>query len=250
MIKDYVRAKTPQEAASKIRKGYLPLGGGTYISQNQDNIVGVVDLQDLDLKQIKYDEDRLIFGSTTTLNEIALSDLVNNSLKVVICQEVKPNMRNTITIAGQICMGHGFSNIQAWLMCADVRFSVYSSKQTYVVQPMNSCQEQSKGSFIEKVSILANANIRWDTISRAPDDIPMVGVFFLDREDGSCRITLSGFNQHIQMIEIHEKSRIEEKLSDYLINAHSQFTNKFISFNYFYKNSLVLLDRIISKEVS
>lgn len=250
MIQEYFRARTKQEALSKISKGYLPIGGGTYISQHQDDIFGVVDLQDLGLGQIKQENDHMIFGATTTLQDIYNCPSVDKSLKDVIAQEVKPNMRNAVTIAGQICMGDGFSNLQAWLICADVRINLYPSHEALLVQPMIHCQDQSKGSFIESVSIMENVNIRWDVVSRTADDIPLVGVFYSDRNDGSARITLSGFNQHIQCLDIHDKSRISEKLSDYLINAHSQYNNKFVSFKYFLKNSQVLLERIISKEVS
>ncbi len=245
MIQEYYRATTKNDALQKIKAGFRPVGGGTFISQHQQGITSVVDLQGLELNSIHAEGDRLIIGASATFQALIGSDLVTNSLKLAIRREMKINLRNSVTVAGHLCLNDGFSIVQGWLYAAGVKINVFPTNQYISLQTFNTPESLSKDGFIQAISIEDKVNVNWDVISRTPDDVALVGVFINQRKDDSLRIVLTGFNQHIHVLDLFEKEGAASRVKDYLLNAHSHYSNKFISYNYYFKNSLTLLERLL-----
>ncbi len=245
MIQEYYRARTKVDALQKIKAGFRPVGGGTFISQHQEGISAVVDLQELGLNSIHAEEDRLIIGASTAFQALIESELITNSLKLAIHREMKFNLRNSVTIAGHLCLNDGFSVVQGWFYAAGVKINVYPANQYISLQTFSDPESLAKDGFIQAISIEDQANVYWDVISRTPDDVALVGVYINQRKDDSLRIVLTGFNQHIHVIDLFKIEGASTRVKDYLLSAHSQYSNKFISFNYYFKNSLTLLERLL-----
>lgn len=245
MIQEYYRAAAKSDALNKVKAGYIPIGGGTYLSQHQEGISTVVDLQDLGLNEIKADAGTIVIGASTTFRELFENDLIPVSLKMAIQQELKINLRNLVTVAGHLCITDGFSIIQGWLYAAGVKIHIYPEGESIPLQAISNPKELAKEGFIESFSIEKNTDVHWNTISRTPDDISLVGVILGQQQDQNIRVVLAGFNEHVNVLSPINKGRIMEQVKDFLLNAHSQYSNKFISYNYYFKNSITLLERIL-----
>ncbi|PKN85637.1 MAG: hypothetical protein CVU46_10420 [Chloroflexi bacterium HGW-Chloroflexi-8] len=250
MIQDYIRVKTKDEVVGLLEKGYTILGGGTYLSRNQEDVLGLIDIQELGLNKIIPIEDDLVIDSYCTFTEILDNPNVWDSLKDVILQESKINSRNMTTIAGHLLVADGFSNILGWLVCADATIHYYPDKNPYPnkIPEINSLfkSKETFNSFIDSINIPINTCIVWEVISRTPDDFPLVGVFYNKKTDCSI-IALTGFCNKVLLFKFNDDLKIYEDFETQLLIAHSQYSNRFISFDYYLKTSTLVLKRLLEK---
>ena len=167
-----------------------------------------------------------------------------------IRQESNVNTRNMTTIAGHILVADGFSNILGWLVCANTTVHFYPENDIYSPKiidiHLHSETKKGFGVFIDHINIPIDTSIVWETISRTPDDFPLVGVFYNKKTDHST-IALTGFCSNILFFEFKDNLTINEEFKTQLINAYSQFSNQFISFNYYLETSSLILKRLLEK---
>jgi len=250
MIQDYIRAKSKDEVVELLEKGYSILGGGTYLSRNQDTAIGLIDIQDLGLNQIKPNKEALEIGAFCSFGEICNNPYIWETFKSAIQQELKINQRNKTTIAGHTLVANGFSNILGWLVCADASVHYYPENGIYpnkiIEKHLHNESEKDFRPFIDSIMIPLETSIVWEMISRTPDDFPLVGVFYNQNSDHTC-ITLTGFCEVIVKFEINNTPTILEFFQKQLINAHSQFTNKYVSFDYYFNASSHILRRLLER---
>lgn len=246
MIQDYVRAKTKDDVVAFVKKGYTILGGGTYLSQHQDQIISLIDIQNIGNNKILL-EDQIIIESGATFSEIVKSPYVPASFKEVVHQELRPNHLNTATIVGYICVDNRFSNILAWLNCAQSEILFYPNEFEESQDFESFVLQRPKGKFIEKISIPNETSIRWRMISRTPDDFPLISLFMNTTEHYQ-RITILGFSDKLITITSELNTNTLHETLNYLKNSRSQYSNQYISYEYFFEMTKELLSDMISKE--
>ncbi len=74
MILEYHRPKSLEEAIdllNRVSPVSVPLGGGTFLSQNVKEAVAVVDLQAVGLDRIEIQGNSLLVGATVTLQQLS-----------------------------------------------------------------------------------------------------------------------------------------------------------------------------------
>ena len=249
MINDYYRAKSKDDAWNHIQNGAKILGGGNQISRNQENVDEVVDLQELELNEIKVHDGSLIIGANVKLQHISENLKIWDSLKKVIVQEFNLNTRNSASIAGAAISGSGRSNLTGWLICSDAKFHLYPSSLIYKTEALRNINYQNEG-FIDHISIALDNQILWRMVSRTPDDFPLVSVFIKrNNEKKIVNTVLVGFGEKPLILkEELESKNASETLIKLINNARSQYTNKFCSIDYYKNSAALLLNRILVEE--
>ena len=86
MITDFARAKSIDDALTLFKAGYTFIAGGTQVNnaafaRRLPPIEKVVSIEDLGLAGIELEGEAMIIGATTTLQDIADSELVPEALK-------------------------------------------------------------------------------------------------------------------------------------------------------------------------
>jgi CO/xanthine dehydrogenase FAD-binding subunit len=244
MIQDYVRAKSKDEVVELVRKGYTILSGGTYLSQHQDNVFGLVDIQNIGLNEISTDNQELLVGAGAKFADIVANNLIPKSFKEVISQEQKQNALNAATIGGYISVYNCSSNIQAWLTCAQAQVQFFPHEGIFKQDVEGFYSTNVKDRLIESINIMLNLNITWKMVSRTPDDFPLLSIFVNHLREKKL-ITLLGFSNKFLTFQLENDEKVIEKLESVLKISHSQFTNQFISFNYFKKTTRMILTELL-----
>jgi CO/xanthine dehydrogenase FAD-binding subunit len=99
----------PAALALLAQDGSAPMGGGTDLAGQIDRNIRIpkvlVDLQALELGQLRAEGDGLVIGATVTLSELAASALIAPYQAVVeaAASASSPILRNVGTIAGNLC---------------------------------------------------------------------------------------------------------------------------------------------------
>jgi len=243
MIQDYVRAKSKEEVVELVRKGYTILGGGTFLSQHQENVFGLVDIQNIGLNVISIENQELMVGAGAKFTDIVANNLIPESFKEAINQELKPNARNAATIGGYISVYNRYSNIQAWLTCAQAKVQLFPQHGSYKQDVESYYSTDVKDRLIEGINILPDPKITWKMVSRTPDDFPLLSIFANHLPDKKI-ITILGFSNKFLTFQINNDEILIDKLENLFKISHSQYNNQYISINYFKKAATEVLDEL------
>ena len=166
MIQEYVRAKSKEEVVELVHEGYVILSGGTYLSQHQGNVYGLVDIQNIGLNGISIENQELMVGAGAKFADIVANNLIPKSFKEAITQELKPNARNAATIGGYISVYNRYSNIQAWLTCAQAQVQFFPPEGIYKQEVERFYSANDNDRLIESINILPDLKIAWKMVSR------------------------------------------------------------------------------------
>jgi xanthine dehydrogenase YagS FAD-binding subunit len=106
----YARPGSLEDALELLAEpGAVPMGGGTDLAGQLDREIRsaelLVDLQAAGLGEIRPDGDGILLGATTTLADVAASDVLAPYAAVVAAasQAASPLLRNVGTVGGNIC---------------------------------------------------------------------------------------------------------------------------------------------------
>jgi xanthine dehydrogenase YagS FAD-binding subunit len=109
-VSAYARPASVDDALSLLAEdGAVAMGGGTDLAGQVDRSIRtptlLVDLQAAGLDEIRADGDGIVVGATTTLAEIARSDLVSPYMAVAAAASfaASPLIRNVGTVGGNLC---------------------------------------------------------------------------------------------------------------------------------------------------
>jgi len=116
MIKEFKRASTVEEAVRLSEDGYVILAGGTQVNNTLyrkwgKDIEKVVSIDDLKLEGIRNEQNKLIIGSMTTLQDLADSEIIPEALVMAAQFIPTRSIRNIATIGGNIGAGRRDSYI-------------------------------------------------------------------------------------------------------------------------------------------
>jgi len=245
MITEYKRPKSLVEAEKYINNGWKILAGGGYISKHQDENMKVIDLQDLKLNYCQIEKNKLLIGATTTLQELIDCEEIPLGLKTLIKREKSFNIRNAASIIGTILTSDGRSNILAWLITNKTQIKI--NQQTMLLSDyLNNPQ---KG-LITEIVIFPENGVRFETVSRTPDDFSMIGVFLgYDPEGNLSKAVFNGITNETPVeISINSKEDDAQIVFEKFINSHSQLTTMWT--NSIYQKEIIknLLVRLMAND--
>jgi CO/xanthine dehydrogenase FAD-binding subunit len=210
VITAYHRPQTIQEAMALLGRPTphtVPLGGGTLLSHGSPDAMEVVDLQALDLAQIKELGKDLEIGATATLQALLEHSSCPAAMRTCLKLEAPLNLRNSATVAGTIVTCDGRSTLTAALLALDAKITILeisrkSGKTSTKSSKKSTAQEtQNIGDFlalrpaglITKITIPIQARLAFEYVSRTPADTPIVCVALAQWPSGRTRVAVAGF---------------------------------------------------------
>ena len=249
MILEYIRPKTLDEALKLLARSNpftVPLGGGTVLSRHSDRDCAVVDLQNLGLDQIESQGNQIRLGSMVTLEHVANSSLVVRDLRRIAQQETSANLRRVGTLGGTITVGTGESRILTCFLALDAELTIEPGNRTICLGDWLPLRAQSPHSLIVSISIPANVRLGYESVSRTPSDLPLVGVAIARWPSGRTRVVIgAGKRTPALVLDGPEPGGIETAI----INADRNFASQFFSIEYLQDVVKKLANRIMHEEI-
>ncbi len=195
MIIEYQRPGSMDEAIKLLgRKNptTLPLGGGTVISTKQKlEDFAVVDIQNLGLNKIDFDENLIIIGSACSLQSLIDDKQIDPTLKKAINREVSYNMRNMATIGGTIIAADGCSPLLTALSAIDAK-TIWQPESTEILLgewlPLR--ENMKPGLLLEKIQFNNQVKLEIKSLGRSPRDYPMATIAIAQWKNGRVRIVI------------------------------------------------------------
>jgi CO/xanthine dehydrogenase FAD-binding subunit len=196
MIREYHRPKTLEEALKLLQHPEaVPLGGGSWLSQQKEREVIAVDLQALGLNTIERRGPFIEIGAQVTLQQWLESEDCPEDMRRAISLEAPLNLRHTATVAGTIVTCDGSSPFVTALLALDARLVRYEDGKQ---------QETFLGDFlpfrphglITTVRIPAQVKFAFEYVARTPLDVPIVCAALTRWPSGRTRLTLGGWGEH------------------------------------------------------
>ena len=131
-VKNYVRAKTVQEAYELCqKKSNVVLGGMLWLKMQNRNVNTAVDLCDLGLDKIIEEEDCFKIGAMVSLRQIETNKRLNEFAGGAFADAVKDivgvQFRNMATVGGSIYGRFGFSDVLTLFQVLGAKVNLYNA---------------------------------------------------------------------------------------------------------------------------
>ncbi len=248
MIIEYFRPKEMNEALALLSRPdplTIPLGGGTALSHGDPSPVAVVDLQDLPLDQISRQGNHLRIGAAVTLQELLVQADTPPALAEALRHEATLHMRNQATLAGTLVSADGRSPLAAALMALDARLFIEpGGKKVYLGDWLPKRHSRDRRELIVEIEIPLQADLKFEMVGRAPEDLPVVCVAIGEWPSGRTRIALGGTGDApVLAMDGPEKNGAEAAVE----NAYANASDAFASGEYRSQAAVVLVRRLLAR---
>jgi CO/xanthine dehydrogenase FAD-binding subunit len=247
MITTYHRPQTIDEAMVLISRPdtkTFPLGGGTFLSHPQLEVIEVVDLQALSLNQIKKVGNNLEIGATSTLQHLLEIKEFPNAFHAALKLEASLNIRNAATIAGTIVASDGRSPFTTAMLALDAKCIIQPNDQELQIGNLLPLRKSLlRGKLITRIIIPGNTRVAFHFISRTPSDKPIVCMALVQWPSGRTRLALGGYgNTPFLAMDGTETTGLEEASR----NAFSNASDSWASAEYRQKVAPILAKRCLT----
>ncbi len=115
-LESYVKALSLEQAYELLKEeDSVILGGGAWLKLSDQKKKLGIDLDGLDLNNIREDEEYIHIGSTVTLYQLETSEVLKGICDGILSRSASMIMgvqvRNIATIGGTVCGKYGFSDL-------------------------------------------------------------------------------------------------------------------------------------------
>ncbi len=224
----YYRPKTIEEALPLLaRPDTAPLGGGTKLLAADITAVAVVDLQELDLDQLRIDSEKLHVGAMVRLVDWA-AFLAENSapnspgqlLQKAIHQSGPNTYRNAATAAGTVAARIADSELLAALLVLEAELLLQTPEpQTMSLADYLAAAERPTG-------LITEIRLNWESglgsserVARTPADYPIVSITAWEPESQTARLAATGIDDRPTRLYESEKILVGERSAESIEQA-------------------------------
>ena len=206
MILDYHRPENLDEALGLLsRKSPItfPLSGGTMLNQIKNADFEVVDLQSLEIDQLKKESKVWRLGAMLTLQTLCTTNGIHKALAHAIQHQATYNVRQIASVAGALVAADGRSAFATAMLALDTKLKISKLHQDIKkiglgdFLPLRS--DHLQGSLITEVIIPVNLKLEYQYVARTPADLPIVCVAVAKWPSGRTRVVLGGFGNSPQL---------------------------------------------------
>lgn len=240
MIKGYYRPQNIIEAVDLLNNSRqaIPIGGGTSLNKHKEEIV-VIDLQDLDLAEIKKNGKNIIIGSMTTLEQLKEYFRKNESLQSALKIEGSKNQRTLSSLGGFLKLAGGRSPLLTCLLTLGC--TVFYADEIKAI-PLNEFLVERKNNkkLITHISIKDPTKLQFESVSRSPLDLPIVCCAVAQYGNEST-VAIGGFGEAPQLIPTEY---FAEKDNSDLSELMHFSTDEWASANYRASITQIILKRL------
>jgi putative selenate reductase FAD-binding subunit len=247
MITEYHRPQTLEESLQLLATpNTRPLGGGTVLTQQDDDSFAVVDLQALGLDKIRKFGNNLEIGATVTLQTLLESLHTTAALKTAIKLEAPLNLRNMGTVAGALITCNGRSPFAVVMLALDAHFTVEKEQRTIHslgdFLPLRHNFLNTK--LITKIGIPLQTELAFETVARSPADKPIVCAALARWPSGRTRLVIGGWGKTPSLAMDGIDASVVETAA---CNAAHDATDEWASAEYRQAIAAVLAKRCLDK---
>lgn len=207
MITEYFRPQKLEEALDLLARkdlSAIAMGGGLYINEVIKDAAAVVDLQDLDLSELRKVGKTLHLGAALTLQDLLESGLAAPALEKAIKHQENYNRRQVATLAGTIAACGGRSSILGALLALDAELELAAAgeePQTKLLGDFLPLRgEILAGRLITAIRLPVEARLAYHYAARSPADLPLIGAAVASWPSGRTRVVLLGYGDAPQMV--------------------------------------------------
>jgi CO/xanthine dehydrogenase FAD-binding subunit len=227
---------TIKEAQKFLEKpSTIPVAGGTSFTGR--NVNSLVDLTRLGLSYIKNEEKEIRIGATTTVTELEESKVLNSFaagiLPAACAVLADTQLRNVITIGGNIACRYIWANLPPALMALNAEVKITGRKRRTVPVEKFLASKLAPGEFISEVIVPKGSNKGSGTFvrfARTKVDYPLISLAVYAEKQNSkislLRVAVSGLSAATRVKTIEEElqgKKIDEKIiNDAAMKAASQ----------------------------
>lgn len=130
-IKEYVKAKSIEEAYELIGQGAVIIGGGAFLNLGDGDLDMALDISDLGLDYITENEEELEIGAMVTIRAIEANEIAKLCFGGVLSKTAASIMgvqlRNVATLGGSVYGRYGFSDILTTLLALNAEVELYKA---------------------------------------------------------------------------------------------------------------------------
>ena len=148
-IRSYHRPTDLAEALDLVRRGVVPLAGGTRLLASDAELPNVLDLSALPLRGISAEDGDLRLGALTTLQEIIDSPIVHTATRGLLPAACRAHsssrmIRSMATVGGESVHGAHDSEVVAVLLALNAVFDVARPRRRWRAPPSASSRTRGR----------------------------------------------------------------------------------------------------------
>lgn len=267
-VKEYFYPKNLEECLNLLNdfkeKGDIVGGGVDIIWRDRKELEYLVFLDRLGLNFIKKDEDFIIIGAATTLDELEKINILHDAFKKAIKSVATPILRNVMTVGGTIVRGYSWSDILTIFITLEGKVKVFDGEEKiFTIDEFLQYKKSINKKFILTEILLSNFNdsyhFSYIRFTRTSSDIPLLNEGVLlklsNKKVEKVNIILGGrpgFPIHLKKVEenlINKELNIDliNYLKEVTINTSEVFDDMRLSMDYRKNLSGVLTKRNLIK---
>jgi CO/xanthine dehydrogenase FAD-binding subunit len=246
MILEYHRPDTLQEALQLLERPApltIPLGGGTVLSQGEEQPLAVVDLQNLPLTGLESQGNQLKIGAAVKLQELSQDPRLDEPLKQAIRRDAVPNLRNQASLGGSLVAADGRSLLALCLVALDAHLSWEpGSVEISTGEWLPQRGFWGRNRLLTQVSLPLQPVLRWESVARSPDDLAIICVAVSTWPAGRTRVSAGGFGAApVLVMDGPEAAGADAALENALQNAGDAYASS----EYRVQAALAILRRLL-----
>jgi CO/xanthine dehydrogenase FAD-binding subunit len=194
----YFRPGSLKEAIELLTmQDTIPLAGGTYLTSLKPFAKNLVDLQDLGLDKIKARTNFIEIGSMVKLQQLYNSQILPEPFQIALKLEAPLNIRNSISLGGQITRCTGRSSLATALLAMDAKITLKPGSETLSLLEFLLIKRNGlKNQIITSILIEPKIQFSFHFISRTSYDLPIVCVAVGEFQSSKLRIALGGYGEN------------------------------------------------------
>jgi len=228
MIVEYFRPKNVPEAIDLLNNSHIQtmlMGGGTAIERYGNEPIGVVDLQDVGLNNLRSRGKKLEIGATVTLQTLLEHNQIQGALKKSIHLEAGQNLRQVATVAGTFVASDGRSPFTTAMLALDASLTIEPGDVQVSLGNMLAIRQESlENRLITRITIGLSVQLAYEYVARTPADRPIACAAVAVWPSGRTRVALGGYGgAPLLAMDGPEKDGAEEAARDAYSHAGDQW---------------------------
>lgn len=176
------------------------LAGGEYHPKLSEKAAILIDLQDLDLDQIEFSDEKISLGGLVNLRQLG-DALESADLREAISIEAGVNLRNSLSLTNYVKHSNGRSSLQLCLNAMEANYRLNGQEESERFSPQ--LRVRLADGFIEEMTIKYPVSLAFAAVGRSPKDQPVVAVAASKRSDGRIHIACGGMEGMLAEFDLY-----------------------------------------------
>ncbi len=218
MLDNFFKPATIKEALilkDKYKNEAQFFAGGTQINSRDSSEAKKysISIEDLDLNNIIIENKEIIFGSTSTMQDLIDSDLIPESIKTASKYMTNRNIRNMATVGGNIAANRSCSNLIPILIALKAKLKITTLTGDRLIDMCSYIDNTQNGLIVDIIIPYTEKRIvKLNRFTRSANDLAIlnIAVSFTKKPEqlSDICIAVGGIDKHVKRL-----SKIEERLN-------------------------------------